>query len=80
VFGGVRIPTATPVPWERAESGRRTWRRREVVVRGDDREADEGGGLGKRADGDEDEGDKKVLVHEVEACRSLRVKRELMGG
>jgi hypothetical protein len=49
-------------------------------VRGDDREADEGGGLGKRADGDEDEGDKKVLVHEVEACRSLRVKRELMGG
>jgi hypothetical protein len=35
-------------------------------VRGDEREAEEGGELGERADGDEGEGDEKVLLHEEE--------------
>jgi predicted Zn-dependent protease with MMP-like domain len=35
-------------------------------VRGDEREADEGGALGERADGDEGEGDEEVFVYEEE--------------
>jgi hypothetical protein len=35
-------------------------------VRGDEREADEGGELGERADENEGENDEKTLVHEEE--------------
>jgi hypothetical protein len=59
---------------------RRTWWRREAVVRGEEREAGEGGALGERADEDEGEGDEKVLVHEEERVNPCELGMSRWGG
>jgi hypothetical protein len=68
VFGGARTLAATPMLGGGAgqRASRRTARRCEVVVCGDEREAGEGGALGERAEGDEGEGNERVLAHEQE--------------